>query len=127
MTTAAPERRRALLLVAHGSRREGANDEVRVLTERLRGRAPGFWRVRCAFLELATPDIPGALAALAEEGSDEIVVLPYFLAAGRHVTDDIPGCIAEVAARYPRVRFRQAPWLGAAEDIVEVLARLVER
>ncbi|MBA1332368.1 cobalamin biosynthesis protein CbiX, partial [Candidatus Endoriftia persephone str. Guaymas] len=44
----------ALLIVAHGSRREASNQEVRQLTERVRVRAgPLYSEVACAFLELA--------------------------------------------------------------------------
>ena len=49
----------ALLLIAHGSRREASNQEVRELAARLeRIAGDRFGRVIPAFLELAEPDIP---------------------------------------------------------------------
>ena len=47
-----------LLIIAHGSRREASNDEVRRLADRVRALcAPGIADVEVAFLELAEPSI----------------------------------------------------------------------
>ena len=43
-----------------------------------------------AFLELAEPSIPQGLAQCLALDAEEIIVFPYFLAAGTHVADDIP-------------------------------------
>jgi sirohydrochlorin ferrochelatase len=112
---------KALVLVAHGSRREASNDEIRVLTRRLRAADRGFQHVACAFLELAEPSIPDGLRAAIAAGAEEVVVLPYFLSAGRHVVADIPGDVAVVQAEHPAVPIRIAPYLGAAEGITRLL------
>lgn len=112
---------KALLLVAHGSRRESSNEEIRELTRRLRALNEAFDAVDCAFLELADPSIPDGIRSLIRAGAREVVVLPYFLSAGRHVIEDIPGDIAKVAPDYPEVEIRQAPYLGAAAGVVELL------
>ncbi len=113
---------KSLLLVAHGSRRTASNDEVRALTERLRTSNTAFEHIACAFLELAEPSIPDGLRQAVGAGADEIVVLPYFLSAGRHVVTDIPAEVDQVRAEYPHVTMRIAPYLGAAGGIVELLA-----
>lgn len=112
---------KTLLLVAHGSRRASSNDEVRELTAKLRERGETFDAIDCAFLELAEPSIPDGIRCLIERGASEVVVLPYFLSAGRHVVEDIPGEIAKVAGDYPDVQIRQAPYLGASEDVISLL------
>lgn len=117
--------KRALLVVAHGSRRAESNDEVRQLTDTLRGvLADEYHRVECAFLELAQPLIPQGIDACVAEGAGEVVVLPYFLSAGRHVTQDIPNIIATSQARHPAIRLRLAPYLGQAVSLVTSLAEL---
>ena len=81
----------ALLLIAHGSRREASNQEVRELAdefERLVG--DRFERVVPAFLELAEPDIPTGVDLCVEAGATSVTAVPYFLSAGRHVASDIP-------------------------------------
>jgi sirohydrochlorin ferrochelatase len=113
----------ALLLVAHGSRRERSNDEIRELTERLRKANRDFDVVDCAFLELAEPSIPDGLRQLIANGASRVVVMPYFLSAGRHVVDDIPGDIEIVAREYPDIEIHQAPYLGAATEIIELLLK----
>jgi sirohydrochlorin ferrochelatase len=112
---------KALLLVAHGSRRAASNDEVRELTAQLRQADGSFQYVACAFLELAEPSIPEGLRAAIAENADEVVVLPYFLSAGRHVVKDIPEEVAVVQAEHPDVVIRVAPYLGAADGVVQIL------
>lgn len=112
---------KALLIVAHGSRRSASNDEVRRLTARLRSRAVQFEIVDCAFLELAEPSIPDGLRRLIDSGATEVAVVPYFLSAGRHVTEDVPAEIAKVAAERPEAAIRQMPYLGRAEGIADLV------
>jgi sirohydrochlorin ferrochelatase len=112
---------KALLLVAHGSRRKASNEEVRDLTRHLREVDDSFQHVACAFLELAEPSIPDGLRAAIAAGASEVVVLPYFLSAGRHVVTDIPAEVAVVQAEHPDVPIRVAPYLGAADGIAQIL------
>ncbi len=115
----------SLLLVAHGSRRAASNDEVRVLTQALSARAGGrFDTVTCAFLELADPSIPEGLEACIRQGAQRVVVLPYFLAAGRHVVEDIPALVEPVRQRHPGVAIQIASHLGAAEGLAGLLLSL---
>ena len=111
-------------MVAHGSRRAESNDEVRELARLLDSQAGGsFEAVTCAFLELAEPSIPDGLRAAIAAGASEVVVMPYFLSAGRHVVMDIPGEVDIVRAEYPDITITLAPYLGAAEELAEVILR----
>jgi len=118
----------AVLLVAHGSRREASNDEVRALTDRLAQQAQGrFGTIRCGFLELTEPSIPDGIDALIADGAKRVVVLPYFLSAGRHVAEDIPGILGDCRARHPEVDIVTAPYLGQSEEVVPLLLSLAAR
>jgi sirohydrochlorin ferrochelatase len=109
---------RHLLIIAHGSRRQASNDEVRRLAERVAGlRAPGIDHVEVAFLELAEPGIPQALARCAAVGAGEIIVFPYFLAAGTHVAEDIPQALDEFQEAHPQISLRLTHHLGASEAL----------
>lgn len=115
----------ALLLVAHGSRREASNEEVRQLTSKLRDAASSqFAQIECAFLELAEPLIPDGITCCINQGASEVIVLPYFLSAGRHVSEDIPEIVAESRSRYPEIPIKIAPYLGESGDIVQALLKL---
>ena len=118
---------KSLLLVAHGSRRESSNDEIRQLAAKLGALAVNRYRsVNCAFLELAEPSIPDGIEACIQAGAEEVVVLPYFLSAGRHVIEDIPREVAGKQEQYPSVPIRLAPYLGSAEGITELLLGIAE-
>lgn len=113
---------KALLIVAHGSQRAASNDEVRDLAARVGDLAGGcFDRVQTAFLELAEPSIPDGIQACIDAGADEVVVMPYFLSAGRHVSEDIPAEVARKQQEHRRVRIRVADYVGAQPGIADLL------
>ena len=115
---------RALLLVAHGSRREASNEEVRDFARRLAGElGERFGRVDCAFLELAAPAIEDAVHALHADGVRDVLVYPFFLAAGRHVASDIPEIIRELDAQHPDMELTLARYLGADPELPAFVAR----
>lgn len=107
---------KALLLIAHGSRAASANDEIERLAERVAATAGSeFDAVVPAFLEMAEPNIHQGVARCVELGADEIVVVPYFLAAGRHVMRDIPGELDCARAGQPGIRIELASYVGASD------------
>ena len=118
---------KALLLVAHGSRREASNDEIRELTQKLSAKSgDNFIDVRCAFLELAEPSIPDGIGQCAEQGANEVLVLPYFLSAGRHVAEDIPSEIDKKRGELPDVQIRLLPYFGSLEQVTDLLITATE-
>ncbi|BAO45352.1 sirohydrochlorin chelatase [Thiolapillus brandeum] len=116
----------ALLVVAHGSRRETSNEEVRKLCRRIEQEAAGeeFFLVRAGFLELAEPSIPEGIGQCVEAGADRVVVLPYFLSAGRHVSEDIPAEVEEARRLHPKASIVLAPYLGSAPGVSRLLVEL---
>ena len=54
-------------------------------------------------MELAEPSIGEAVAKCASEGYKKVVVAPYFLSRGRHITTDIPAMVAEAQKAHPEV------------------------
>ena len=115
----------ALLLIAHGSRRQASNDEVRDLAQALKHQTGDeFSIVECAFLELAEPSIPDGVSACVEKGAESVTVLPYFLSAGRHVVTDIPEELQKAQDKHPQVKIKTAPYLGSAQGISEILIGL---
>lgn len=110
--------KRHLFIIAHGSRRQASNDEVRRLGARVAQlQAPGVDHVEVAFLELAEPSIPEGLARCAALGASEIIVFPYFLAAGTHVALDIPEAVAAFQQARPEISVCLTPHLGASDAL----------
>ena len=116
----------AVLLVGHGSRREASNEQVRVLAADLEARlgVP----VDAAFLELAAPSIPDAIAGLAPTVS-RITVVQLSLFAASHVKNDVPLAITQARADHERTTIRNGAHLGVHPAILDLLddrARAVE-
>ena len=115
----------ATVLIAHGSRIEAANEEVRRLAAQIRTKLET--PVIAAFLELASPSIPEAIDLALQNNPSEIRVLPYFLTQGRHVEEDIPNLLAEKARAYPETPIRLLPYLGTDPSLVEILAGMTKK
>lgn len=78
---------RPLVLLAHGSRRPGPSSVMPHTVERIRTILPEV-EVRTGYIELQPPDPATALAGLVDP-----VVLPFFLARGYHVLNDVPAAV----------------------------------
>jgi sirohydrochlorin cobaltochelatase len=116
-----PGNARAVILLDHGSREAEANAQLEALAALVSARLPGR-RVRCAHLSAAPPTLAEAAAACVRAGAREVTVVPCFLAAGRHVREDLPRLVAELRVAHPGVAFRLAAPLGADPAIADVLA-----
>ncbi len=117
--------KKSLVIVAHGSRRTESNEEVEIIAKKLSGLvAFGFSDIRYGFLELAEPSIPDAIIQSIEAGADTVIILPYFLSAGRHVTVDIPNEVQKVQDQYPDLTLIISPYLGSADGLLEVISKI---
>ncbi len=94
----------AILLIAHGSRHEPANADLRRMAEELAARGD-YPIVEAAFLELAEPDIPAGGAACVRRGASRVLMIPYFLSAGVHLVRDLTAARDDLIARHPGVEF----------------------
>jgi sirohydrochlorin ferrochelatase len=115
-------KKKALILVDHGSVFDEANDMLVEIANMVRqSNECRFDIVRHAHMELAQPTIAQAFDACVYEGASEIVVHPYFLSPGRHSTRDIPRMVEEAANKYPGVFYSVTEPLGLHSKIIEVV------
>jgi len=113
---------KALLLVAHGSRRKQSNDEVIALADKLKKNCSDQYSIiHAGFLELAETLIPDGIKKCVDDGATSIVVLPYFLNSGRHVVEDIPNIVEQARSHYQGVDIKVAQHLGASELMMDLL------
>jgi len=111
---------RALVLVAHGSRRDpAANALVRRLAESLRARRL-FDEVAAAFHQ----GEPGFDTVLDELTADEITVVPFFTSAGHYSEVVVPEALAR-NRRFAEVRLRRSPPVGTHAGVAPLVARRV--
>ncbi len=115
---------KVLMLIAHGSRKQAANDEVSRLAEQIsKLKDSEYEAVVPAFLEFAEPDIHQGVDRCVELGADTIVAMPYFLAAGRHVAEDIPKEIECARAGNPQVNIEISQYLGESEAMAGLVVQ----
>jgi len=112
-----------IILIGHGSPRKEANN-VEIMAGLLHNAIhPGCADqcLRAAYMQFARPDIAATIDACVREGADRIIVHPFFLYAGLHVTKDIPEAIDAARGRYPGVEFVYTEPLGVHEGLVRIV------
>jgi len=111
----------ALLLIAHGSRVPEANADLDHLAAAMRARED-FAVVQPSYLELCDPGIVAGGEMCVAAGAKRVVMLPYFLSAGKHVAEDLTAARDELTRRHSGVEFVLAEPLGRHPLIAEVVA-----
>ncbi len=109
----------ALIVFAHGSTVGAANQSIHDMAARVAARSG--YITEAAFLEIAGPDLPRAVKSLVERGASRIVVLPYFLAPGRHAERDLPRIIEELQSIHKEVKIEAAANLDGHPALVGIL------
>ena len=113
--------RPAVLLIDHGSRRAAANTLLGEVAALVKERLGATSIVEPAHMELAKPTIAEGFARCVAQGATTVVVHPFMLAPGRHVTEDLPRLVAEAAARHRGVRFSMAAPLGSHSGVIDAV------
>jgi sirohydrochlorin ferrochelatase len=114
-------KKKALILVDHGSVVKEANDILAEIANMIKQTSREFYIVLFAHMELAEPKISQAFDTCVAKGAKEIIVHPYFLAPGRHSTQDIPNMVKDAAKKYPQVSYHITEPLGIHHKIIDVI------
>jgi len=93
------EKSLGIVLFAHGSAVEEANQSVHNLARQVQEQG-SYGYVRGAFLDVAQPDLDAAVAQAVEAGVRRVIVIPYFLTEGIHLQRDLPNLIAPLKKKY---------------------------
>jgi sirohydrochlorin cobaltochelatase len=124
-----------LVVLAHGSPRSTTVAEVEKPACQAAGRLGLSWH-RAGFLDCNSPDIPTAVASALNEVAARraqgqhnscVVIVPFFLHAGKHVANDMPQLIGSVVAPHQESWVRLAPHLGALPLLSEFAQRAALR
>ena len=110
-----------IIVFAHGSRIEPANEAVRAAAAEL-ARAGGYptWKPRS--WNLAVPDLEEAADLLIARGVRQIVVIPYFLTPGTHLERDLPVLVENISNKNKSIQIQSLPRWMATPDWCEILA-----
>ncbi len=110
----------AVVVFAHGSRVDAANEAVRAVAARL-AEVGSFRHVEAAFLEIAEPSLAGAVARLVEKGVRSIRVIPYFLTPGTHMERDLPRILRDISLQYNDLNITATPPLDTHPGLLQIL------
>lgn len=121
---------KALLIMAHGSRSDTANDEFRALVETVAESAHAvgeeYVAVLPCFLELAFPSLIEAIQQLEHQPVTHVQLYPLFFNKGKHVGRDIPAQIEDARARFPELSIELLDYFGNAKGLAPlVLSHIV--
>lgn len=72
-------------------------------------------------MEIAEPSIEDAFERCVAAGAQKVVLHPFFLSPGRHVTSDIPALMSAAAERHPEVAWVVSEPLGLQELMPRVM------
>ena len=107
-------------MVGHGTHDERGQRDFWITVRQVAEELPDCVVEGC-FLEAAAPDIPTALAGMAQRGLQDVVVVPLLLFSAGHARRDIPAAVARVAAR-TGIRVRQSDVLGCHPQVLQLSA-----
>ncbi len=112
-----------IIIAGHGSPKKDANniEQVAGLLHNMIHPACSDDCVRVAYLQFAEPDIAQAITSCVDDGAKKVIVHPYFLSSGMHVTSDIPEIIDEAKKKYPGVEFVFTEPLGIHNKMAQVV------
>lgn len=127
MTTPHPTpEKTGVIICDHGSRRAQSNSSLEEVARLFAARFTNVGIVEPAHMELAMPDIAAAYGKCVEQGADHVVILPFFLARGKHWTRDIPSLTSQAAAEFPGTTYQVAEPLGIDDLILDLLKKRLD-
>ena len=119
-------RKRAIILIGHGSRAAGADDDMERIAGRLRAAADGEIVDLCRMAGHGT-SFGEAFERCVLQGAKTVIVIPYFLHFGVHLRQDIPEMLREAVAKHPEVRLVLGRHLGYDDALVALVeSRIAE-
>ncbi len=111
---------KAILILAHGSRERKTMETLKEVSTMTKAQLPGVL-IETAYMEFCDVNLEKGLDKLIEKGADEIVVVPYFLFAGIHINEDVPGEIEEYLKGHPGVKVTMGNTLGPDPRLANIL------
>ncbi|HWQ56169.1 MAG TPA: CbiX/SirB N-terminal domain-containing protein [Bryobacteraceae bacterium] len=109
-----------IIIFAHGSPVESANDAVREVA-REAARAGPFDVADVAFLDPYRPALKETVARMEVAGVSRILVVPYFLTMGLHLQRDLPRIVEDAARVHPGLDIRVTPPLDGHPALSEIV------
>lgn len=115
--------RTAVIILGHGSRNAGADEAIRKVVDGV-NQTGSFAVVEHAFLQYVPPTPHEVIERCVGQQVDRVVIVPFFLQAGAHVTRDIPELIEKARKQHPKIEIIVTDYVGAHPLIAKVVEEL---
>jgi sirohydrochlorin cobaltochelatase len=118
---------KALILFAHGARDPEWARPVQAVAQRLQTENPDL-PVTIAFLEFMSPALPDAIDEIARKTGAallQIDILPFFIAQGGHLRQEVPVMLAQIRQQHPQLQLRLLPPLGELPSVQDAIAKAI--
>ncbi len=112
-----------IIIVGHGNPEEEA-DSTGYIAEELHNIIHPSCNdtcVRIAYLQFMKPELQEVIENAVSNGANKIIIHPYLLSSGYHVSKNIPDMINRAKKAHPHVEFIYTEPLGAHKKLVEVV------
>jgi sirohydrochlorin ferrochelatase len=114
--------KKAIIILGHGSRGGGDNTALKRIAEELQRSSDEI--IEYAYLQYGQPTADAALDRCITHGAKEIVIVPFFMQAGAHVTRDIPDFVDKARAQHPECDIRSTDYVGAHPSMAQIVMDL---
>ena len=114
-----------IIILSHGSKLKTANASLNKTVQAIKQKT-GFNMIVPAYLQFCRPDLEESAKYLIMNGCRAVIVVPFFLFNGNHVTRDIPHIIDRERARYPKINFIYTKNLGDNIRVADIVSDMVE-
>jgi len=117
-----------IIIVGHGSSEEGA-DTTSQVADMLHAMLHKDCRkdcIRVAYLQFMEPDLKKVIKEAAAGGAGKIIVHPFLLSSGYHVTKNIPETINRAREEFPAIEFVYTGPLGSHKKLAEIVLERIQ-
>lgn len=115
-----------IILVFHGSPKSEANEVSFLIPLLAKILKKPFQDIKLSFLQFGKPSLEEVLEEVVKEKPERIIIHPFFITAGQHVTFDIPQIIKKFENTYPQIKIFYTQPLGIHPKMVEIVKERIE-
>ncbi len=115
---------KGILIIAHGSRTADANTVFSDVVSYVKISTPDAIVIG-ASMKFGELTIKESVLELINKGVDNIIIVPYFLFDGTHVTKDIPNEVEQALKDYPNVRVTYTTSIGMTPEMKDIVLDLI--
>ncbi len=116
----------AVIILGHGSKNAGAGDTLQLIAAEVK-KLGRYDIVAHAFLQYIQPALPETVETCIQQGANNIVIVPFFMQAGAHVTRHVPDLVEKAKKRHPGVNIAVTDYAGTHPLMSKIVEDLVKK